>query len=200
MNISRENLSDLELRIKIDIEEKDYIENVNKQLKDYQKKATVPGFRKGMAPMGLIQRMYKAAIVGDAVQNELNTSLFKYIDDEKLHILGMPMSNDEKTGEVDFGKQSAFTFYFDVAVAPEFEIDWSKVDVKYNQIKVTAKEVEAEINNVTNRYGKFETPEAVGAGDIMYGKLVELDKKGNVKGVGWRPLSASTCSTSRMPS
>ena len=181
MNISRENLSDLELCIKVDIEEKDYIENVNKQLKDYQKKATVPGFRKGMAPMGLIQRMYKAAIVSDAVQNELNTSLFKYIDDEKLHILGMPMSNDEKTGEVDFGKQNAFTFYFDVAVAPEFEIDWSKVDVKYNQIKVTAKEVEAEINNVTNRYGKFETPEAVGAGDIMYGKLVELDKKGNVK-------------------
>ena len=181
MNISRENLSDLELRIKVDIEENDYQESVSKQLKDYQKKATVPGFRKGMAPMGLIQRMYKAAIVGDAVQNTLNTSLFKYIDDEKLHILGMPMSNDEMTGEVDFGKQTAFTFYFDVAVAPEFDIDWSKVDVKYNQIKVAAKDVEAEINNCVNRYGKFETPEAVGKGDILYGKLVELDKKGAVK-------------------
>ncbi len=181
MNISRENLSELELRIKVDIEEKDYNENVTKQLKDYQKKATVPGFRKGMAPMGLIQRMYKAAIVSDAVQNEINSSLFKYIDDEKLHILGMPMSNDEMTGEVDFAKQQSFTFYFDVAVAPEFEIDWSKVNVVYNQIKVTSKEVEAEIENVTNRYGKFETPETVGKGDIMYGKLVELDKKGNVK-------------------
>ncbi len=181
MNISRENLSDLELCIKVDIEENDYQETVTKQLKDYQKKATVPGFRKGMAPMGLIQRMYKAAIVGDAVQNTLNTSLFKYIDDEKLHILGMPMSDDEKTGEVDFAKQTAFTFYFNVAVAPEFDIDWSKVNVKYNQIKVTAKDVEAEVNNVVNRYGKFETPETVGKGDIMYGKLVELDKKGNVK-------------------
>ncbi|MBP5645698.1 MAG: hypothetical protein J6W95_07200 [Bacteroidales bacterium] len=181
MNITRENLSDLELCIKVDIEEKDYIENVTKQLKDYQKKAVVPGFRKGMAPMGLIQRMYKGAIVGDAVQNELNTSLFKYIDDEKLHILGMPMSDDEKTGEVDFGKQQNFTFYFNVALAPEFDIDWSKVNVVYNQIKVTSKEVENEITNVTNRYGKFETPETVGKGDIMYGKLVELDKKGNVK-------------------
>lgn len=181
MNITRENLSDLELRIKVDIEEKDYIENVTKQLKDYQKKATVPGFRKGMAPMGLIQRMYKAAIVGDAVQNELNTSLFKYIDDEKLHILGMPMSDDELTGEIDFSHQQNFTFYFNVAIAPEFEIDWSKVDVVYNQIKVTSKEVEAEISNVSNRYGKFETPETVGKGDIMYGKLVELDKKGAVK-------------------
>ena len=181
MNITREKLSDLELRIKVDIEEKDYNENVTKELKDYQKKATVPGFRKGMAPMGLIQRMYKAAIVGDAVQNTLNTSLFKYIDDEKLHILGMPMSDDEKTGTIDFGKQQDFTFYFNVALAPEFDIDWSKVDVKYNQIKVTAKDVESEINNAVNRYGKFETPETVGKGDIMYGKVVELDKKGAVK-------------------
>lgn len=181
MNITQENLSDLELCIKLDIEEKDYIENVAKQLKEYQRKATIPGFRKGMAPKGLIERMYKPSLVGDAVQNTLNTSLFKYIDDEKLHILGMPMSNDEKTGEVDFGKQTSFTFFFDVAVAPEFNIEWDKVDVKYNQIKVTAKDVDAELNNVVNRYGKFETPETVGKGDIIYGKLVELDKKGNEK-------------------
>ncbi len=178
MNITRENLSDLELCVKVDIVENDYIEDVKKQLKDYQKKATVPGFRKGMAPMGLIERMYKAAIVGDAVQNQLNSSLFKYIDDEKLHILGMPMSNDERTGEVDFAKGKDFTFYFDIAVAPEFEIEWDKVNVVYNQVKSTPKEVDNEMNQLLNRYGKFETPEAVGAGDIMYGKLIELDKKG----------------------
>ena len=79
MNITRENLSDLELCVKVDIEENDYIDEVKKQLKDYQKKATIPGFRKGMAPMGLIERMYKAAVVGDAVQNTLNSSLFKNI-------------------------------------------------------------------------------------------------------------------------
>ena len=181
MNITRENLSDLELCIKVDIEENDYIENVTKQLKEYQHKAVIPGFRKGMAPKSLIERMYKPAVVGDAVQNTLNTSLFKYIDDEKLHILGMPMSNDEKTGEVDFAKGTSFTFYFDVAVAPEFEIAWDKVDVKYNQVKVTAKDVDTEMNNVVNRYGKFETPESVAAGDIMYGKVVELDKNGTPK-------------------
>ena len=181
MNITREKLSDLELCIKVDIEENDYIENVNKQLKEYQHKATIPGFRKGMAPKGLIERMYKGAIVGDAVQNQLNTSLFKYIDDEKIHILGMPMSNDEKTGEVDFGKQKAFSFYFDVAIAPEFNIEWDKIDVKYNQVSVTAKDVDAEMKRVVERFGKFETPETVSAGDYMYGKAVELDKKGNVK-------------------
>lgn len=180
MNITREKLSDLELCVKVDIEENDYAESVKKQLKDYQRKATVPGFRKGMAPMGLIERMYKGAVVGDAVQNELNSSLFKYIDDEKLHILGMPMSNDEKTGEVDFAKGKNFTFYFDLAVAPEFSVEWEKVNVVYNQIKTTPKELDTEISNISNRYGKFETPETIGAGDIVYGKVVELDKKGNV--------------------
>ena len=181
MNITRENLSDLELCIKVDIEENDYIENVNKQLKEYQHKATIPGFRKGMAPKGLIERMYKAAIVGDAVQEQLNSNLFKYIDDEKLHILGMPMSNDEKTGAIDFGKQKEFSFYFDAAIAPEFNIEWDKIDVKYNQVSVTAKDVDAEMKRVVERFGKFETPEAVSAGDYMYGKAVELDKKGTVK-------------------
>ena len=180
MNITRENLSDLELRVKVDIEEKDYIETVAEQLKKYRHQANIPGFRKGMAPMGLIERMYKGAVVGDAVQNTLNTELFKYIDDEKLHILGMPMSDDEKTGDIDFGKQKDFTFYFNLAVAPEFSVEWDKVNVVYNQIKTTPKELDNEINNVLNRYGKFETPEEVGAGDIMYGKLAELDKKGNV--------------------
>ncbi len=181
MNITREKLSDLELCIKVDIEENDYIENVNKQLKEYQHKATIPGFRKGMAPKGLIERMYKAAIVGDAVQEQLNSSLFKYIDDEKLHILGMPMSNDEKTGSVDFARQKEFSFYFDAAIAPEFNIEWDKIDVKYNQVSVTAKDVEAEMKRVVERFGKFETPETVSAGDYIYGKAVELDKKGNVK-------------------
>ncbi|MBR1784853.1 MAG: hypothetical protein IJ760_05390 [Bacteroidales bacterium] len=181
MNITREQLGELEYLVKVEIEEKDYIEKVKKELKDYQKKATIPGFRRGMAPMALIQRMYKAALVGDTVQNELNTSLFKYIDDEKLHILGMPMSNDERTGEVDFGSGTDFTFYFNIAVAPEFDIDWSNINVVYNQIKVSSKDVEAEISNMCTRYGRFETPETVGKGDIIYGRLVELDKKGEHK-------------------
>ena len=84
MNITRENLDDLNLLLKVEIAENDYAERVTKQLKNYQKKATVPGFRKGMAPMGLIQRMYKSAVVADEVQAMLGESLYKYLDDEKL--------------------------------------------------------------------------------------------------------------------
>ena len=152
-----------------------------KQLKEYRQKATVPGFRKGMAPMGLIQRMYKSSVVADAVQDILTESLYKYIDDEKLEILGSPLSNDEKTGTVDFEKGTDFTFYFDAALAPQVNIDWSKVDTKLCSVKVAAKDVDAQIENITNRFGKFETPDTVAAGDHIYGKAVELTKEGTEK-------------------
>lgn len=181
MNITRENLGELDLCIKIEIAEGDYAERVTKQLKDYQRKATVPGFRKGMAPMGLIQRMYKSAVVADEVQNLLGESLYKYLDDEKLNIIGSPLSNDEKTGAVDFAKGTDFTFYFDAALAPEVNIAWDQVGVKMAQIKVTAKDIDTQINHIAQQYGKFETPEVVGEGDYLYGKAVELDKKGAVK-------------------
>lgn len=181
MNITRENQGELDLCIKIEVAESDYADKVNKQLKEYRQKATVPGFRKGMAPMGLIQRMYKSSVVADAVQDILTESLYKYIDDEKLEILGSPLSNDEKTGTVDFEKGTDFTFYFDAALAPQVNIDWSKVDTKLCSVKVAAKDVDSQIENITNRFGKFETPDTVAAGDHIYGKAVELTKEGTEK-------------------
>lgn len=181
MNITSEKLSNLELRIKMEIEENDYKERVDRQLKDYQHKATVPGFRKGMAPMGLINRMYKSAVVADEVQNLLGEKLYKYLDDEKLEILGSPLSNDELTATPDFSHQTAFTFYFDAAMAPEINIDWSKVNVELLQVKVGAKDIDKHIDYLTRQHGKFETPETVGVGDYVYGKIVELDKQGNEK-------------------
>lgn len=181
MNISRENLGELDLAIKIEIAENDYAERVAKQLKEYQKKATVPGFRKGMAPMGLIQRMYKSAIVADEVQSLLGESLYKYLEDEKLDILGSPLSNDEKTGKVDFEKGKDFTFYFDAALMPQVDLAWDNVNATLYQIKVNPKDIDRQVEDICKRYGKFETPETIGEGDFVYGKVEELDKKGEVK-------------------
>lgn len=181
MNISRENLGELELVIKIEIAENDYAERVAKQLKDYQKKATVPGFRKGMAPMGLIQRMYKSAIVADEVQSLLGESLYKYLEDEKLDIIGSPLSNEEKTGKVDFEHAKDFTFYFDAALMPQVELAWDKVNAPLYQIKINPKDIDRQVDDVCKRYGSFESPETVGEGDFVYGKVEELDKNGEVK-------------------
>ena len=181
MNITRENLSDLDLLIKVEIVESDYAEEVKKQLKSYKNKANVPGFRKGMAPMGLIERMFKGSIVADSVQNILASSLYKYLEDEKLDIVGSPLSNDEKTGTVDFENNKDFTFYFDAALMPKVELAWDKVDAKLYQIKVNPKDVDKRIDDLAKSLGKFETPETVGENDFVYGKVEELDKEGNVK-------------------
>ena len=181
MNITRENLGDLDLCIKIEIAESDYAEKVTKQLKEYKNKATVPGFRKGMAPMGLIQRMYKSAVVADTVQNLLSESLYKYIEDEKLDIVGSPLSNEEKTGKIDFENSTDYTFYFDAALMPQVNIDWTKIDTKLCSVKVAAKDVDSQIDNITKRFGKFSTPDTVGEGDTIYGKAVELNKDGSEK-------------------
>lgn len=181
MNITRENLGELDLCIKIEVAESDYAEKVNKQLKEYRQKANVPGFRKGMAPMGLIQRMYKSAIVAETVQDLLGESLYKYIDDEKLELLGSPLSNEEKNGNIDFAKGIDFTFYFDAALAPQINIDWSKIDVKLCSVKVSAKDVDSQVDAIVKRYGKFESPDTASEGDTVYGKAVELTKEGTEK-------------------
>lgn len=181
MNISRENLGELDLRIRIDITESDYAEKVAKQLKEYQHKATVPGFRKGMAPMALIQRIYKSAIVADAVQDLLGESLYKYLDDEKLDIIGSPLSNEEMTGTPDFAKDKDYTFYFDAALFPEVNIEWEKIDAKLCSIKTTAKDIDTQISDIAERYGKFESPKTVVEGSHVYGKAIELTKEGTDK-------------------
>lgn len=178
MNITRENLSELDLLIKVEIVEEDYAERVKKQLKKYQKQATIPGFRKGMAPMAMIEKLYKNAILSEEVENLLSESLFNYIDSEKLEIIGSPLSNQEKTGEIDFAAAKDYTFYFDAAVSPKVEIDWSKIDAKMTSIKVAPKDVENQIEMIAMQNGKFETPETVGEKDHVYGKAVELDKEG----------------------
>ena len=181
MNITRENLGELDLCIKVDITENDYAEKVAKQLKEYQHRATVPGFRKGMAPMALIQRIYKPTIVADAVQDLLGESLYKYIDDEKLDIIGSPLSNEEKTGTPDFANGKDFTFYFDAALFPDINIEWDKIDTKLYAIKVTPKDIDSQIEEISERYGKFESPEAIVEGAQVYGKAIELTKEGTDK-------------------
>ena len=181
MNITRENLSDLDLNIKVEIEENDYIEAVNKSLKRMQQNAVEPGFRKGKAPLALISRKYRTSVVADEVQRIINDAIFKYVDDEKLDIFAYPILNDEKNSNLDFEKQTTFDFYFDAALRPKVEIDWSKIDIKLSHIKVGKKEVDEQVEALSRRYGKFETPDTIVDGAMVYGKAEELDENGEVK-------------------
>ncbi|MCR4660138.1 MAG: hypothetical protein K5650_07570 [Bacteroidales bacterium] len=181
MNITREKLNDLDLSIKVEIEENDYNEAVTKSLKRMQQNAVEPGFRKGKAPMALISRKYRSSIVADEVQRLLSDSIFKYVKDENLDIFGYPITNDEKTPVVDFDNQTTFTFFLDAALKPSVTVAWDKVDAKLPKIKVSKKEIDENVANITRRHGNFETPDTICEGALVYGKAEELDKKCEVK-------------------
>lgn len=166
----------------ITIEEEDYKNDVEKELKNYRKRANVPGFRPGMVPMGLIRRQYGNAVKMDVVNKKLSDEVNKYISDNKINMLGMPLGS-EKQEPVDLEKPAPYTFMFDIAVAPEFDIELSDKDkVDYYDITVDDKLVDQQVDNFASRFGKYnDDAESFSGNDILVGDLRELDAEGNAK-------------------
>lgn len=166
----------------ITIEEEDYKNDVEKELKNYRKRANVPGFRPGMVPMGLIRRQYGNAVKMDVVNKKLSDEVNKYISDNKINMLGMPLGS-EKQEPVDLEKPAPYTFMFDIAVAPEFDIELSDKDkVDYYDITVDDKLVDQQVDNFASRFGKYnDNAESFSGNDILVGDLRELDAEGNAK-------------------
>ena len=120
MNITRENIDELNAVLKIDIAKEDYTEKVQKVLKDYRKSANIPGFRKGHVPMGLVQKQYGKAILVDEVNKLLQENLQKYLTEEKLDVLGNPLPKDQ--GDLNW-ESDDYSFEFELGLAPKFEVD-----------------------------------------------------------------------------
>jgi len=180
MNISQESNGELTAIIHINLQESDYIKAVNKQLSDYKKKANMPGFRPGMVPMGMIKKMYGTSVLVDEVNKTLSDALNKYIEENKINVLGQPIPNIEKSSNVDFNKQKDFDFFFDIGLAPEFNIALSK-DIKVPNYTITIddKELDKAVEDVKVRFGEDENPEIAEEGDAFQGKFIEIDADGN---------------------
>jgi len=180
MNITKENINELNATITVKIEKNDYEATVNDVLKDYRKKANMPGFRPGKVPAGLVKKMYGKAILADEVNKILSNNLSKYIADEKLNILGEPLPNEEKQPKIDWDTTEDFEFVFDIAVAPEIDVklDKRKKFVYYN-IEVDADMVNKQIESYTSRFGQNEVAEVAGEKDTLRGDFVQLDAEGN---------------------
>ena len=163
------------------IEEDDFKNDVEKELKNYRKRANVPGFRPGMVPMGLIRRQYGNAVKMDVVNNKLSEEVNKYIQDNKINMLGMPMGS-EKQEPVDLEKDAPYTFMFDIAVAPEFDIELNDKDaIDYYDITVDDKLVDQQVDSFATRFGGYQSAEEYKEGDLLKGDLRELDAEGNTK-------------------
>lgn len=176
MNISRENVDELNAVLKVDISKADYEEKVEKVLKDYRKKANIKGFRPGMVPIGLIKKMYGKAVQLDEINKLVSEIIQKYLVDEKLEILGDPLPKSDEHDQINFDTQEDFTFSFELGLAPQFELKLSKKNkVRQYELIVDEKMKNDYISNYTRRFGKFTGTDKSGEKDILKGNLLSLD-------------------------
>ncbi len=176
MNVSQENTSKVSALIKIDIVKADYEEKVEKALRTYRQKANIPGFRKGMAPMGMIKKMVGKSILLEEINKLVSESLYNYIKDNKMNILGEPLPS-ESQAEIDFDKQEDFSFLFDVALAPEIDITLTDKDkIDYYHIDIDDDMVAKQKEALCSRFGVQQPVEEASEKDIVKGQFVELDE------------------------
>ena len=179
MNISFENPDKINGKLTLTIEEGDYKEQVEKTLKDYRKKAKIPGFRPGQAPMGLIKRQFGASVKVDAINHVLGEQLQKYIVDNKINMLGEPLASETQE-PVDLDKEAPYTFCFDIAVAPEFNAELTADDtIDHYTIAVDDALIDRQVDMFASRSGSYVKAEEYQDNDMLKGDLRELDENGN---------------------
>ena len=174
MNITRENIDELNAVLKIDIAKEDYTEKVQKVLKDYRKSANIPGFRKGHVPMGLVQKQYGKAILVDEVNKLLQENLQKYLTEKKLDVLGNPLPKDQ--GDLNW-ESDDYSFEFELGLAPKFEVDLKpKKAIKNYKIIVDDEMIENQIKTIQKQFGKLTNKQEVAAGDEVSGSFVNEEE------------------------
>lgn len=181
MKISFENPDKVNGLLTLTVEEADYKENVEKTLKNYRKKANVPGFRPGMVPMGMIKRQFGTTAKVDEINKLLGEQIYKYVKDNNIQMLGEPLPSD-KQEPVDMEKEAPYTFMFDIAVAPEFKAELTGDDtIDYYTITVDDKIIDQQIDVFASRAGHYDKVEDYQENDMLKGDIRELDENGNTK-------------------
>ena len=179
MNITKKDIDTLNAEIVITVGPSDYENKVTEAIKKVQRSASMPGFRPGKIPTGLIKKQYGTSILAEELNKLLNDTLHNYITENKLEILGNPLPKDDK--QVDFQNQKDFTFTYQLGLAPEFNL---KVDnshsFTYKTVKVDDSLVEKYLQDVRRNYGKPVNPEVAGDKDVLFVDIVELDSNNEI--------------------
>jgi trigger factor len=179
MNITFETTDKVNGLMTVTIEKEDYQEQVEKTLKNYRKRAQVPGFRPGMVPMGMIKKQYGMAVKVDEVNRLLGEKLMGYIHENKIQMLGEPLPS-EKQEPQDLEKSETLTFVFDIAVAPEFTVSLDGKDkIDYYTIKVDDKLIDDQVAMYASQAGEMQNAEVFSGNDTLTGDLRQLDAEGN---------------------
>ena len=183
MNITFEAPDKINGLMTITLESADYQPEVDKTLKDYRKRANIPGFRPGQAPMGMIKRQFGTSVKVDAVNKILGEKLYDYVRENKIQMLGEPLPSEQHEA-LDFESDKPMTFKFDIAVAPEFEAKLSGKDkIDYYNITVDDKMIDQQVEMYQSRAGQYEKVEQFDAEqrDMLKGDLREVGKDGGIE-------------------
>ena len=195
MNISLENPEKVSGVLTLVVEEADFAGDVEKQLKDYRKKANVPGFRPGQAPMGMIKRQIGAQVKVDVINRLVGEKLYEYVQENKINMLGEPMPH---LGEepVDLDAAAPYTLKFDIAIAPEFKAELTKKDsIVYYDITTDDAIVDKQIEAFASRSGSYQKVDEYQDNDMIKGDIRELNEDGSAKDGGITVSQASMLPT-----
>jgi len=181
MNITRENIDELNAVLKVNITKTDYETKVEEVLKDYRKKANIKGFRPGMVPIGLVKKMYGRAVQIDEINKIVTENIQKYLTDEKIEILGDPIPKADEKESINFETQGDFTFSFELGLAPVIELKLSKKNkVNEYEISIDEKMKNDYVENYTRRYGELRKGDVTEEKDVIKGKIEAIGKDGNI--------------------
>ncbi|MBT9187964.1 MULTISPECIES: trigger factor [Zobellia] len=183
MNITKEQIDDLNAVVKVAITKEDYQEKVDSILSDYRKQANVPGFRKGHVPMGLIKKQYGKAVLVDEVNKLLQDNLNKYLTEEKLDVLGNPLPKQQDNFDWD---NEELAFEFELGLAPEFEVPLkTKKPITHYKIVADDKMVNEQVERIQKQYGKLISKDAVEKNNEVTGTFkneeAEIDNKATLE-------------------
>ena len=176
MNVSLNNIDATKGIVKLEIVKADYAEKVEKSLKSFRQKANVPGFRKGMVPMGMVKKMYGKHVLVEEVNKLVSEGLYNYIRENNVNILGEPLPNETEQKEINFDTQEEFEFCFDVALAPEIHIELSKADkLPYYQANIDEEMVNKQVQAYQANFGNYDQVDDVEEKDLVKGRVAELE-------------------------
>jgi len=180
MNIVKENVEGLNEVLKVTVEQGDYQDRVAKALNDHRKKAKIDGFRPGMVPVGIINKLYRKPVMAEEINKLVAEAISKYIYEEKIKLLGEPMPSEAHQKAIDWDNDTTFEFAFDLGLAPTIDLKISGKDkFPYYEIKIDQEIHESYITSYRRRYGKMLPGDIAGEEDVMRGKVEQLGPDGN---------------------
>jgi trigger factor len=179
--VTQQEVAPLHKQLNITIQKEDYLPQFEKALKEYSKKANIPGFRKGMVPAGLIKKMYGSSLFTDEILRTVDKEVFRFLEEEKLDIFAQPLPVDFNLSQLDVNNPNNYTFSFEVGMKPDFQLpDLAKETVKRYKVQVNEEMVNEEVERLRTRYGNMTEPETVGSEEnVLNVNFTEVDEAGN---------------------